>query len=132
MPLFLWLHCLTGRTLQSPHRRHIGTRRGNVGRDVSRRGGTPPHATSESLAAQLLGCFTTPSQAALRAELRRQIQDALGAIEPLNREMLALRHCEQLRNAEAAQVLEISEAAASNRHVRAPKRLKKILTDLGG
>jgi RNA polymerase sigma-70 factor (ECF subfamily) len=132
MPFFLWLRCLTGRKLQALHRRHIGTRMRNVGREVALHGGTLPQATSESLAAQLLGRFTTPSQAALRAELQRQIQEALGTMEPLDREVLALRHFEQLSNAEAAQVLEISEAAASNRYVRALKRLKRILTDVGG
>jgi RNA polymerase sigma-70 factor (ECF subfamily) len=132
MPFFLWLRCLTGRKLQALHRRHIGTRMRNVGREVALHGGTLPQATSESLAAQLLGRFTTPSQAALRAELQRQIQEALSAMGPLDREVLALRHFEQLSNAEAAQVLEISEAAASNRYVRALKRLKKILTEVGG
>jgi RNA polymerase sigma-70 factor (ECF subfamily) len=132
MPFYLWLRCLTGRKLQVLHRRHLGTRRRNVGREVALQGGTLPQATSESLAAQLLGRFTTPSQAALRAELQRQIQDALSTMEPLDREVLALRHFEQLSNAEAAQVLEISETAASNRYVRALKRLKKILTDTGG
>lgn len=132
MPFFLWLRCLTGRKLQALHRRHIGTRMRNAGREVALHGGTLPQATSESLAAQLLGRFTTPSQAALRAELQRQIQEALSAMGPLDREVLALRHFEQLTNAEAAQVLEISEAAASNRYVRALKRLKKILTEVGG
>src|SRR5579871_2266952 len=82
MPFFLWLRCLTGRKLQALHRRHIGTRMRDAGREVALHQGTVPHATSESLAARLLGRFTTPSQAALRAELRRQVQDAVGALEP--------------------------------------------------
>jgi RNA polymerase sigma-70 factor (ECF subfamily) len=132
MPLYLWLRCLTGRKLQALHRRHLGTRMRAAGREVAPGAGTLPQATSESLAAQLLGRFTTPSQAALRAELRARIQEALGGMEPLDREVLALRHFEQLANSEVAQVLEISEAAASNRYVRALKRLKKILTDTAG
>jgi RNA polymerase sigma-70 factor (ECF subfamily) len=130
MPFFLWLRCLTGRKLQALHRRHLGTRMRSVGQELALHGGTLPQAPSESLAAQLLGRFTTPSQAAVRAELRRQIQEALGSMKPLDREVLALRHFEQLSNAETAQVLEISEAAASNRYVRALKRLKRILTSV--
>jgi RNA polymerase sigma-70 factor (ECF subfamily) len=132
MPLYLWLRCLTGRKLQALHRRHLGTRMRAAGREVALDLGTVPQATSESLAAQLLGRFTTPSQAALKAELRARIQDALGGMEPLDREVLALRHFEQLSNSEVAHVLEISEAAASNRYVRALKRLKKTLSDAAG
>jgi RNA polymerase sigma-70 factor (ECF subfamily) len=130
IPLYLWLRCLTGRKLQALHRRHLNTRMRAAGREIAWDLAAVPHATSEGLAAQLLGRFTTPSQAALRAELRSRIQEALGSMEPLDREVLALRHFEQLGNAEVAQVLEISEAAASNRYVRALKRLKKILTDV--
>jgi RNA polymerase sigma-70 factor (ECF subfamily) len=132
MPLYLWLRCLTGRKLQAIHRRHLRTRMRAAGREVALDLATVPQATSESLAAQLLGRFTTPSQAALKAELCARVQDALGGMEPLDREVLALRHFEQLSNSEVAQVLEISEAAASNRYVRALKRLKKTLTDAAG
>jgi RNA polymerase sigma-70 factor, ECF subfamily len=128
MPFYLWLRCLTSRKLQALHRHHIGTHMRNASREVSLCGSIVPAATSESLAAQLLGRFTTPSQVALRTELQRLIQNALGALEPLDREIIALRHYEQLGNAEVAQALEISEAAASNRYVRALKRIKKILT----
>src|SRR5262249_35289226 len=117
---------------QALHRHHLRARMRAAGREVVAGGGTLPQATSESLAAQLLGRFTTPSQAALRAELRARIHDALNGMEPLDREVLALRHFEQLSNSEVAQLLELSKAAASNRYVRALKRLKKVLTDAAG
>jgi RNA polymerase sigma-70 factor (ECF subfamily) len=85
-----------------------------------------------SLAAQLLGRRTTPSQAAVRAELRARVREALNCMEALDREVLALRHFEQLSNAETAQVLGIGETAASNRYVRALKRLKKALLSVPG
>jgi RNA polymerase sigma-70 factor, ECF subfamily len=132
MPLYLWLRCLTGRKLQALHRRHLGTRMRAAGREIPLGLATLPQATSESLAAQLLGGLTTPSEAALRAELRARMQDTLGGMEPLDREVLALRHFEQLSNAEVARVLGISEAAASNRYARALRRLKKVLTDAAG
>ena len=74
----------------------------------------------------MLGHDTRPSEAAVRAELKARIQLALDSLEPLDREVLALRHFEELGNAEAAQVLGISPEAASKRHLRALKRLKDV------
>jgi RNA polymerase sigma-70 factor (ECF subfamily) len=127
LPFFLWLRLLTGRRLQALHRHHLKTHARDASREVALYHGALPQASSESLAAQLLGRHTTPSQAAVRAELQLRIQEALNSMEPLDREVLALRHFEQLSNAETARVLDISEAAASNRFVRALKRLQMIL-----
>jgi RNA polymerase sigma-70 factor, ECF subfamily len=132
LPFFLWLRMITGRKLQALHRRHLGTRIRDAGREVLLQGGALPQASSVSLAAQLLGRLTTPSEAAVRAELRLLVQDALNVMEPLDREVLALRHFEHLTNSETARVLEISEQAASNRFVRALKRLKGILGAIPG
>jgi RNA polymerase sigma-70 factor (ECF subfamily) len=94
---------------------------------VSLQHATLPGATSADLAAQLLGKHTSPSQAAIRAELKMRLEDALNAMEPIDREVLAMRHFEQLTNVEVAEVLGIKESAASNRYVRAVKRLREIL-----
>lgn len=85
-----------------------------------------------TLPAMLLGRLTSPTRALLRAELRRRLQDALNAMEPIDREVLRLRHFEELNNHETAQILGISRTAASNRYVRALKRLKEVLAGLGG
>jgi RNA polymerase sigma-70 factor (ECF subfamily) len=117
VPIFLWLRLITGRKLQALHRHHLGTRARDAGREVSLHRGPLPEASSVSLAAQLLGRFTTPSQQAVRAELQIHIQEALNGMDPIDREVLALRHFEQLSNSETAQVLGLSEAAASNRRL---------------
>jgi RNA polymerase sigma-70 factor (ECF subfamily) len=132
LPFFLWLRMITGRKLQALCRKHLGTRMRDAGREVSLHQGAFPQASSVSLAAQLLGRLTTPSQAAVRAELQLRIQEALNTMDELDREVLALRHFEQLTNGETAAVLGLSEAAASNRFVRALKRLKGILTSVPG
>jgi RNA polymerase sigma-70 factor (ECF subfamily) len=132
IPFFLWLRLLTGRKLHALHRHHLGTHVRDAGREVALHRGALPQASSVSLAAQLLGRHTSPSQAAMRAELQLRVQEALNAMEPLDREVLALRHFEQLTNAETALVLGIGESAASNRFVRALRRLKKILMDVPG
>jgi RNA polymerase sigma-70 factor (ECF subfamily) len=132
VPFFLWLRYITGMKLQALHRHHLGTKARDAGREVSLHRGALPRASSVSLAAQLLGRHTTPSQAAVRAELRARVQEALSCMEALDREVLALRHFEQLSNAETAEVLGLSETAASNRFVRALKRLKKALLSVPG
>lgn len=132
LPFYLWLRLLTGRKLHALHRHHLGTKIRDAGREVSLHRGALPQASSVSLAAQLLGRLTTPSQAAVRAELQLRIQEALNSMDLIDREVLALRHFEQLSNAETAQVLGLSETAASNRFVRALKRLKKILSSAPG
>ncbi len=130
MPFFLWLRFLTGQKLLELHRQHLGTQMRDVGREVSLYRGALPQASSAALAAQLVGHDTRPSEAAIRAERKLRLQEALNSLDPLDREVLALRHFEQLSNAEAAQVLGLQTSAASKRYLRALKRLKEILRDL--
>jgi RNA polymerase sigma-70 factor, ECF subfamily len=127
MPPFLWLRFLTAQRLVTLHRVHLGVKGRDAGREVSLHSGPLPAADSRSLAAQLLGRMTTPSRAAIRAEIQIKIQDALNVMDPIDREILALRHFEELNNSETAAVLGLHKAAASNRYVRALRRLKEIL-----
>jgi RNA polymerase sigma-70 factor (ECF subfamily) len=104
----------------------------DAGREVALYGGTLPEASSAALAAQLLGRDTRPSEAAMRAERKILLQQALNSLEPPDREVLALRHFEQLSNIEAALTLGIQQAAAAKRYVRALTRLKDILQNMPG
>jgi RNA polymerase sigma-70 factor (ECF subfamily) len=128
-PFFLWLRHLTVMKLHSLHRKHLGVKMRDARREVSIHGDPLPQASSVFLAAQLLGKLTSPSQAAQRAELQLRVQEALDSMDMIDREVLALRHFEQLGNSETAQVLGLSETAASNRYVRALKRLKRMLIE---
>jgi len=94
--------------------------------------GSLPETSSAALAAQLLGHLTQPSQAAIRAEMKIRLQDALNSMHPLDREVLALRHLEHLSNAETAQTLGIRESAASKRYLRALKKLRAMLSSMPG
>jgi RNA polymerase sigma-70 factor (ECF subfamily) len=124
LPFFLWLRWLTGRTLQAMHRRHLGVRARDAGREVRIDRHGMPEASSVAMAAQLLGRDTRPSDAAARDERKQRVREALEALDPADREILVLRHFEELTAAEAAQVLGIARSAASKRYVRALKRLK--------
>jgi RNA polymerase sigma-70 factor (ECF subfamily) len=132
LPLFLWLRGIAGNKLRELHRHHLGTQMRDARREVALYRGTLPETTSAALAAQLLGHQTRPSEAAIRAEVKLRLQEALNGMDPLDREVLALRHFEQLTPAETARVLGIKEKAAGMRYLRALKRLKEILTSLPG
>ena len=132
MPTYLWLRLVTGQRLAQVHRQHLGAAMRDAGREVSLYRGALPQASSASLAAQLLGRFTTASQAAIRAERQLQLQEILNGLDPMDREILALRHFEQLSNGEAAQVLGLSKTAASNRYIRALGRLRDLLEQVPG
>jgi RNA polymerase sigma-70 factor (ECF subfamily) len=132
LPFFLWLRGIAGNKLRELHRHHLGAQMRDAGREVSIYRGTMPETTSAALAAQLLGHGTQPSEAAVRAEIKVRLQEALNSMDPLDREVLALRHFEQLSPVETARVLGIRAKAAGMRYVRALKRLKEILTALPG
>jgi RNA polymerase sigma-70 factor (ECF subfamily) len=126
MPPFLWLRFLTGQTLQALHRHHLKVHMRDAGQEVSLRRAVP-RASSVSLAEMLLGRLTSPTRAARRAEMQLKLQDLLNSMEPLDREVLALRHLEELSNGEVAHVLGLTKTAASNRYIRALERLKDLL-----
>jgi RNA polymerase sigma-70 factor (ECF subfamily) len=132
MPLFHWLRFLTAQRLVDLHRRHLGAAARNAGQEIRLYAGALPTASSVSLAEQLLGRLTSASHAAHRAEVQVRIQDALNSMDPIDREVLTLRHFEMLTNEETAQTLGLKKAAASNRYVRALKRLKEILDEIPG
>jgi RNA polymerase sigma-70 factor (ECF subfamily) len=132
LPLLLWLRLVTGEKLIDLHRAHLGAKMRDAGMEVSLYRGALPEASSVMLAGQLLGQLTTASQAAIRAEVRLQVQTALNSLAPLDREVLALRHFEQLDNDETALVLGITKSAASHRYVRSLARLKQVLSAIPG
>ncbi len=128
---FVWLRLITRQTLVDVHRRHLGAKMRNAGRETANRPGYP-QATSISLVAQLLGSMTSPSQAAVKAEMTRQLEVAIEGMDPIDREVLALRHFEELTNSDVAEWLDIQQKAASIRYVRAVARLKGILARVPG
>jgi RNA polymerase sigma-70 factor (ECF subfamily) len=132
MPFFLWLRLVAGQKLIDVHRHHLGAQMRDAGQEVSLYRGALPQATSASLAAHLLGKITSATQAAIRAEHKLLVQDALNSMDPLDREVLVLRHFEHLSNDETALTLGLKKSTASQRYIRALKRLKEILSSIPG
>jgi RNA polymerase sigma-70 factor, ECF subfamily len=132
MAPFLWLRFLTAQTLQALHRHHLKVHMRSATQEVSLRHHAAPQANSASLAAMLLGRLTSPPRAARRAEMQLRLQEMINGMEPLDREVLALRHFEELSNGEVAQVLGLSKTTASNRYIRALERLRELLQGMPG
>jgi RNA polymerase sigma-70 factor (ECF subfamily) len=132
LPPLLWLRLHVGRRLTTLHRKHLGARMRDAGLEISLYQGALPEASSAALASMLLGRHTSPTQAAQRAERLLRVQEALNSLDPIDREVLALRHFEQLGRSETAQVLGITQEAGAKRYFRALKRLKDVLATLPG
>ena len=132
MPFYLWVRYIAGQKLTDAHRRHLGTQMRDAAQEISLHRGAFPAASTASLAAQLVGQFSSPSQAAIKAEMRIRVQETLNAMDPTDREILAMRHFEQLSNTEIAQLLGLSESGATARYLRALKRFKEIIAAIPG
>ena len=127
VPIFIWLRRVTHQILMGIHRRHLGVAARSAAREA------PVHAFDQStvnLAEQKLGSVNSPSDCAARDELSGRVRDALDRMNPVDHEVLFLRHFEELTNTEVAHVLGLQKAAASNRYVRALSRLRATIQDL--
>lgn len=129
-PFFGWLRLVVGQRLADVHREHLAGKR-DAGRDVGIHA-NPAGADSACMAACLAAQGSSPSHAADRNERFAQLETALAQMDPLDREVLALRHFEELSNADTADLLGILPPAASKRYVRALARLKQVLEEVSG
>jgi RNA polymerase sigma-70 factor, ECF subfamily len=129
VPFYIWLRFLVGQRVHEQHRRHLATPGRDIGREVSIYRGRMPGASTGALAARLLGKLTSPSEAAIRAERKIRLQEALNSMDPLDREILVLRHYEQMTNGDAALALDLDKSAASKRYTRALARLEEIMAN---
>jgi RNA polymerase sigma-70 factor, ECF subfamily len=129
---FVWLRMIVQQALIDVHRKHLGAQMRDAGREVSIFASSYPQSTSASLAIHLVGDATSPSVAAARGETLDTVQKAIETMDPLDQEVLALRHFEELTNTEVAEILRIQAKAASIRYVRALRRLKQLLGAAAG
>jgi RNA polymerase sigma-70 factor (ECF subfamily) len=133
LPFHLWLRQIAQDRVIDAHRRHRSRAKRSVNREQSARavgdGSVFGDRSSLDLAAQLRDSELTPAAHALRHELELRFQAALLRLDDHDREIVLLRHFEQLSNAEAAQALGLSEAAAGMRHLRALRRLRSVLAE---
>ncbi|HPM81052.1 MAG TPA: sigma-70 family RNA polymerase sigma factor [Candidatus Anammoximicrobium sp.] len=128
VPFFVWLRQITTQVLIDTHRRYLDAQMRDVKREVALDRGGTSDTSSSGLIAQLADSLTTPSQCAVREETICELRQALDQLEEIDREVLVLRHLEELSNNEVAQVLGIDKYAASKRYLRALERLRGVMS----
>ena len=126
LPYYPWLRQFAWQRLSKLHRHHLGTKRRDAGREQSWDGALPDHSAALLAQRLLASNGTSPSRQAIRSELKERVQAALAKLSERDREVLVLRHLEQMTTAEIAATLAISEAAVKKRHVRALERLREL------
>jgi RNA polymerase sigma-70 factor (ECF subfamily) len=126
LPFFPWLRQLATERLADAYRRHVRAARRSVTREQPPAPDLPDASAAE-LVGRLLGSGTGPSEAARRHESRERVRAALAELPAWDREVLVLRHLEQLSAREAAEVLGLTEATVKSRALRAAQRLRALL-----
>ncbi len=127
LPFHLWLRQIARDHIIDEHRRHRVAARRSLDRERSLAAPEYLDRSSIELAAQLRDPNLTPAAAVLRHELERRFHEALARLDENDRELIVMRHFEQLSNSEVARLLDVSEPAAGMRHLRALRKLRAIL-----
>lgn len=127
MPFHLWLRHLAQDRIIDAHRRHRGAQRRSIDREQAITKPAWAEDSSASLVSQLVDTERTPATEAIRAELERKLTAAVNKLPDGDRDMILMRHTEQLSNQDVAKALGLTEAAASMRYLRSLRRLKQIL-----
>jgi RNA polymerase sigma-70 factor (subfamily 1) len=132
MPFFVWMRLELNQKLQEIHRYHLVSERRDLRREACLPGSEDPGNASAAIAAHLVAELTTPSRLVEKAEQIALLQQALDKMPAIDREIIALRHFEELSNLETARILGIDTSAASKRYLRALQRLKEIIRSVRG
>lgn len=127
VPFYVWMRALTGQVLIDLHRKHLNLKIRNVNREVSLQQQLPFQSSADALGDLLAASGTSPSNVMIRDEQANALREALDSMSELDREVLVLRHLEQLSNKEVASILSIDKSTATKRYIRALKRLGEIL-----
>ena len=132
MPFFVWLRLEVNQKLHEIHRHHFGAEKRDIRKEMKLGSNRDSGKTSMALAAHIVAQMTSPSRLIERAEQIAILEKTLNEMNELDREVIALRHFEELSNIETARILDIEPAAASKRYLRALKRLKEIMETARG
>jgi len=129
IPFYPWLRRITWQTLVHAHQMHLDAAKRSVRRESQGVWGLSDRSTSQLLDVLdgLPGNTSTPSAAADREESRRRVKEALASLAEIDREVLVQRYVEQMSLKEIGAGLDMSEAAAQMRHMRALQKMHKLL-----
>lgn len=128
LPLYLWLRFLAIQKLKGLYRFHVRTKQRDVRREV------PLERRTDSSSTNMIPCpdapDKSPSQIMMTKEKEDRFRAALAGMDRLDREIIFLRHFEQLSSSETARVVGLQDAAVRQRHARALKKLKEALREV--
>ena len=127
-PFFLWLRMIAGERLAKIHRRHLGAAKRDVNREVPLQRQAAPEASSIFMAMQLVGQYSSVDRNLMREEIHQRLRVALDGMEENDREVLALRHFEELSTEETALVLGLSRSGVLKRYTKALRRLRQAMS----
>jgi RNA polymerase sigma-70 factor (ECF subfamily) len=125
--LYIWIRGIVLQTMIDLHRHHLGTQKRDANRQTNLLSETMDSSGSRSLLASLSGSVTSPSRALRNEELLGKLEHLLSQLNPDDREVLTMRHFEDLTNNEVAEILHLSPAGASLRYTRALERLQELI-----
>ena len=125
MPPFVWLRLVAQQTLIDLHRFHLKAQKRTAAREIAPRQWSAD--TSASVAGLFVAQLTSPSLRAVRDEVAEALRAVLATMRPIDKEVLMLRHFEELKNGEVADLLGIKPKAASIRYIRALAKLREAL-----
>jgi RNA polymerase sigma-70 factor (ECF subfamily) len=126
MPFHLWVRKTAYQRLLNVRRDHGRRAKRSVGRELPL-----PERSSLLLARPLVHGGPSPSQQAEAREFAERVGRAVAGLSEADREILLMRHAEELPYDEIACLLEIEPATARKRYGRALIRLQKTLADHG-
>jgi RNA polymerase sigma-70 factor (ECF subfamily) len=126
MPFQLWLRHIARDHIIDAHRRHRQAKRRSVDREQPMRA-VLSDQSSVNLIGDLINRELTPASAAIRREMQQRFHEAVNTLPDDDREIILMRHFEQLSNQEVSVALNVTEAAASMRYLRAIRRLRQLL-----
>lgn len=125
IPFYPWLRAIAWDKLIEMNRRHIAAERRSVCREADR---LNLSGDSEMILVNRLAATTrTPNDQLIQREIAARVRQAIDRLKPLDREVIVLRHLEELSFPETAAVLQLSESAVYSRYRRAIERLHRML-----
>lgn len=128
MPFYAWLRQMAWERLTQLYQHHIQVQKRSVTREETNRCYLSNDSVA-SMAHHLVSTGSSPSRNVVRVEMQKRVRSSLAQMETIDREVLVMRHLEQLQIDEIASLLGISGAAVRMRRLRAIRRLRELMMD---
>ena len=120
---------ITGSRLKQIHRRHLGTDKRDAQLEISLVQQAVPLASSVFLANQLAGQFTSVDRNLRKEDAVGKLEEILNDMDQSDREIIAMRHFEELTTEEIAAELDMTRSGVLKRYGRAIRRLTDVMGD---